>query len=440
MANKYDIFISYRRVGGAQYARILQLMLTQRGYKVFLDYDELTDGKFGDHIQEAIKDAQIFMLVLSKDALVRCKNEGDWVRREIQLAIQEGKHIVPINPDNSFDGVPDDIPNEIKEEVGSHQHSDINFGQTLGVTVDFMVENRIVPQIGERLRQDSDPDIINQQLSNEDKARRRHRLFVKTLVAAGVIGAISIIGVVGYHIKSSNDLDRNRKNLIEQIEKHHPGLNLMANDSITIEQLEVLDGIFNNMRPVYGDSIKFSAFETTVKEYNTILGEKYDKTSASLPVTEVSFGRTALFISKLNELINSENTGIEFTLPTEEEWEYAAADGDIENAMQFSGSDSISEVAWYSGNSNGELHAADGQSELKPNKFGLYDMSGNVCEHVFTPYIDFNNPETSTNMMLIKGGSFASTEAECAITHSTPMENDLSSPKVGFRLTLRKKY
>lgn len=439
MANRYDIFISYRRVGGAQYARILQLMLTQRGYKVFLDYDELTDGKFGDYIQEAIKDAQIFMLVLSKDALVRCKNEGDWVRREIQLAIQEGKHIVPINPDNSFDGVPDDIPNEIKEEVGSHQHSDINFGQTLGVTVDFMVENRIVPQIGERLRQDSDPDIINQQLSNEDKARRRHRLFVKTLVAAGVIGAISIIGVVGYHIKSSNDLDRNRKNLIQQIEKHHPGLNLMANDSITIEQLEVLDGIFNNMRPVYGDSIKFSAFETTVKEYNTILGEKYDQTKASLPVTEVSFGRATLFINKLNELINADKTGIGFMLPTEEEWEYAAADGDTHNATQYAGSNNISEVAWYSGNANGELHPANGQSELKPNKFGLYDMSGNVSEHVFTPYIDFSNPENPTNMMLTKGGSFASTETECTIKHSTPMENDLFSPKVGFRLTLRKK-
>ena len=439
MANRYDIFISYRRVGGAQYARILQLMLTQRGYKVFLDYDELTDGKFGDHIQEAIKDAQIFILVLSKEALVRCKNEGDWVRREIQLAIQEGKHIVPINPDNSFDGVPDDIPNEIKEEVGSHQHSDINFGQTLGVTVDFMVENRIVPQIGERLRQDSDPDIINQQLSNEDKARRRHRLFVKTLVAAGVIGAISIIGVVGYHIKSSNDLDRNRKNLIQQIEKHHPGLNLMANDSITIEQLEVLDGIFNNMRPVYGDSIKFSAFETTVKEYNTILGEKYDQTKASLPVTEVSFGRATLFINKLNELINADKTGIGFMLPTEEEWEYAAADGDTHNATQYAGSNNISEVAWYSGNANGELHPANGQSELKPNKFGLYDMSGNVSEHVFTPYIDFSNPENPTNMMLTKGGSFASTETECTIKHSTPMENDLFSPKVGFRLTLRKK-
>ena len=53
---KYDIFMSYRRDGGAQYARILQLMLHQRGYKVFLDYDELTDGVFGENIKKAIKE------------------------------------------------------------------------------------------------------------------------------------------------------------------------------------------------------------------------------------------------------------------------------------------------------------------------------------------------------------------------------------------------
>ena len=54
MKSTYDIFISYRRDGGAQYARILQLMLQQRGYRVFLDYDELKEGIFGKRIKDAI--------------------------------------------------------------------------------------------------------------------------------------------------------------------------------------------------------------------------------------------------------------------------------------------------------------------------------------------------------------------------------------------------
>ena len=439
MKQKYDIFISYRRTGGAQYARILQLMLAQRGYKVFLDYDELTDGKFGEHIQEAIKSAPIFMLVLSKESLERCKNEGDWVRREIHLAISLNKHIIPVNPDNTFDGIPEDIPNDIKEEVGTHQHSDISFGQTLGVTVDYMVANRIVPQIGERTRQDSDIDVLNQQLQAEDKARRRHRMFIKSVISISVLCAIGIVCWIGYVIKSDNDKDQNRKNLIEQVQKHHPGLNLMANDSITIEQLQVLDKIFYDMRDVYGDSIRFSAFETTVKEYYTILGEKYDESKASLPITEVSFGKTQLFIMKLNEIINRNETNIEFSLPTKDEWEYAASDGNMENGTQYAGGDNINEVAWYKGNAEGKPHSADGQNEQKPNKFGLYDMSGNVSEHVFTPFVDFNHPENATNMMLIKGGNFASEDNECKISHESPMETDLSSPKVGFRLVLRKK-
>lgn len=141
--NTYDIFISYRRDGGAQYARILQLEMEKRGYRVFLDYEELTDGVFGDNIKEAIRKAPIFMMVLSAHYLDRCKNEGDWVREEIILAIKEKKRFVPINPDNSFDGIPAEIPEEIKKIVWTHQHSEINFGQLLGPSIDRMVKNRV---------------------------------------------------------------------------------------------------------------------------------------------------------------------------------------------------------------------------------------------------------------------------------------------------------
>ena len=140
--HKYDIFISYRRDGGRQFARILQLMLVQRGYRVFLDYDELTDGIFSEKIVEAIKDAPMFMIVLSKGSMARCASEGDWVRREITLAIEEKKHIIPINPDNEFDGFPEAVPSHIKDPIGMHQHSEISFGQALGATIDLMINRQ----------------------------------------------------------------------------------------------------------------------------------------------------------------------------------------------------------------------------------------------------------------------------------------------------------
>ena len=60
------------------------------------------------------------------------------------------------------------------------------------------------------------------------------------------------------------------------------------------------------------------------------------------PVERVSWNDCQTFITKLNEL-----TGQKFRLPTEAEWEYAARGGNKSKGCQFSGSNDISEVAWY---------------------------------------------------------------------------------------------
>ena len=77
---QYDVFISYRRVGGKEYARLLKPELEKRGFEVFLDFDELSDGVFDQRIKDAISASPVFLLILSRGALDRCVNEGDWVR------------------------------------------------------------------------------------------------------------------------------------------------------------------------------------------------------------------------------------------------------------------------------------------------------------------------------------------------------------------------
>jgi hypothetical protein len=150
MAQKYDVFISYRRDDGAQYARILQLQLEKRGYKVFLDYEELTDGVFGDNIKEAINEAPIFIMVLTPQYLQRSMEKESWVREEIEMAINANKHFIPVDPDHKFNGVPTGTPSGIANIVGTHQHSAIDFGQALGATIELMVKNRIAPFITKR--------------------------------------------------------------------------------------------------------------------------------------------------------------------------------------------------------------------------------------------------------------------------------------------------
>ena len=90
----YDIFISYRRDGGKELARPLKSELELRGYRVFLDFDELKDGVFDRRIMEAIDAAPIFMVILSPHALDRCANADDWVRREIEYALEHDRHFI----------------------------------------------------------------------------------------------------------------------------------------------------------------------------------------------------------------------------------------------------------------------------------------------------------------------------------------------------------
>ena len=141
----YDIFISYRRHGGAEYARPLKSELEQRGYSVFLDYDELKDGVFDKRIMDAIEQAPIFVFMLSAHSLDRCVNDDDWVRKEIEFAVSKNRHIVPVNPNKEFDGFPDDVPKQVKQSLGQHQFSHIDFEQLFKVSVREMIEHRIQP-------------------------------------------------------------------------------------------------------------------------------------------------------------------------------------------------------------------------------------------------------------------------------------------------------
>lgn len=92
----YDIFISYRREGGFETADSINQRLQKAGYSVFLDLEQLNSGKFNEKLLEVIEGCEDFILVLPPNALNRCNDPQDWVRREVEHAIAKGKNIVPI--------------------------------------------------------------------------------------------------------------------------------------------------------------------------------------------------------------------------------------------------------------------------------------------------------------------------------------------------------
>ena len=144
---KYDVFISYRRVGGKEYARTLKPELEKRGYKVFLDFDELDDGVFDQRIKDAISASSVFLLILSKGALDRCINESDWVREEILHAQKCHCHILPVEFDKSFRDLPENTPDELSAIIGAHSWAQIDTEALLRESVDKMVKKNIAPYI-----------------------------------------------------------------------------------------------------------------------------------------------------------------------------------------------------------------------------------------------------------------------------------------------------
>lgn len=89
------VFISYRRTD-VYTALAVYENLKNQGYDVFFDYTSISSGDFEQTITGNIKARAHFLLILTPTALDRCSEPGDWLRREIEIAIDEKRNIVPL--------------------------------------------------------------------------------------------------------------------------------------------------------------------------------------------------------------------------------------------------------------------------------------------------------------------------------------------------------
>ena len=89
------VFISYRRTD-VYTALAVYENLKNQGYDIFFDYRSIASGDFEQVISSNIRARAHFLLILTPTALDRCNEPGDWLRREIELAIDEKRNIVPL--------------------------------------------------------------------------------------------------------------------------------------------------------------------------------------------------------------------------------------------------------------------------------------------------------------------------------------------------------
>ena len=90
-----QVFISYRRDGGLESAQFLYSQLKDN-FEVFFDMESLRSGKFDENIEQAILDCTDFLLILSNNIFDRFEEDGDWISRELSLALANRKNLIPI--------------------------------------------------------------------------------------------------------------------------------------------------------------------------------------------------------------------------------------------------------------------------------------------------------------------------------------------------------
>ena len=172
-------------------------------------------------------------------------------------------------------------------------------------------------------------------------------------------------------------------------------------------------------------------FEVTQALWQAVMGSNPAKNKGdNLPVEKVTWTECQDFIKKLNEL-----TGKNFRLPTALEWVYAARGGSKSSGYKYSGSNKLSEVAWFDNNSKDKTHPV---GTKMPNELGLYDMSGNVWE--WCQDLGKSTKKSSKSLhgasRILCGGSWSDNAKYCTSLYLDEKPEGFYSIYMGMRLAL----
>lgn len=173
----------------------------------------------------------------------------------------------------------------------------------------------------------------------------------------------------------------------------------------------------------------------TQAEYTKIAGVNFSTFKGdTLPVTNLGPLEIIKFCNKLSKAAGLEACYDEktrkcdftkkgFRMPTEAEWEYGCRAGTTTLFNTGNTLKDLDRAGWHLGNSGGKTHPV-GQKE--PNKWGLYDMHGNVfefCDDNWNPNMCYNQYLTERDpkpifsyyheLNITRGGSWFSEPSIC---------------------------
>ena len=241
------------------------------------------------------------------------------------------------------------------------------------------------------------------------------------------------------------------------------------NNSIGIEFIKIRSGEFlmgspstemtsrNNERPMRKYEINefyLGVYPVTQSQYSQIMGTNpsyfsengngknsvVGLSTQNFPVDSVSWEEAQNFCDRLSSQPVELLYKIKYRLPTEKEWEYACKSGKM---TPFSTGDTFTS---YDGNINGlypynseiigpTLNRTCDIGCYSPNRFGLFDMHGNVWEWCDDEYYTYNTLLPKGNSArILKGGSWNCYSRFCRSSYRCIAEKDVHYYDCGFRI------
>ena len=116
---KQKIFISYRRDTSFELAKSICRELEKRKDDCFFDVKSIKAGDFYQIILSKMDECDIFLLLVSNTTFDRCNDPGDYVRLEIEAALERGLTIIPVMIESAQ--IPANLPPSLSPIRKAHQ-------------------------------------------------------------------------------------------------------------------------------------------------------------------------------------------------------------------------------------------------------------------------------------------------------------------------------
>jgi len=429
------IFLSYRRQDSAGITgRISDRLRVHFGNDaVFMDIDNIPFGvDFREHIAAEVGQCDVALAVIGPrwsgktKASRRIDDPKDFVRIEIESALQRGIPVIPVLIDQTKMPGETDLPpslaglvyrNAIVVDQGRDFHNQLD---RLIRGIEFLLNRPIVATAA--------PSMADQRSKPTPPQPLRERT--------------NSIGMKLIHIEPGEFLMGSTKDQIGRLMKLFPDSKQEWFDREQPQHAVKISQPFSlGMHPV------------TQGQYEAVMGNNPSKFKGAndLPVESVSWIDAVTFCNKVSEMekrtpfyrIDGANVtiveGNGYRLPTEAEWEYACRAGSATLYPFGDDADKLGEYAWYDGNSESKTHPV---GQKKPNAWGLHDMLGNVWEwcgdwydetyYASSPGSDPPGPPASAHRV-VRGGSWLIVAQNVRAAFRSLSEPSIRDYDLGFR-------